>query len=620
MKKSILAVGLIWLIGGTSVWGYDLERPLAGLQKDRPRLLFTAAAQSRVEELAKTDDLLARLIKQNRVNAEEMLTERHVRYEIPDGKRLLKQSRKCVERVVALSLEYRLSGDRRFAQCAIEEMLTAARFKDWNPSHFLDVGEMTVALAIGYDWLYDAMTTDQRAAIKAAIVEHGLRAGLEHYKTEYWWTRRDNNWNQVCNGGMILGALAIADEQPALAQQIMQHAIKSTEHGLSVYSPNGAYPEGPSYWKYGTMYTALTIGSLQTALGHDFDMHKSPGLDRTCDFRIHTIGPLGQYFNYADCGSGAGNTPAVFMLAKIYDRPLYSWVHRERLDGSIATLNEIEPRGQDRYFPLEIVFYDPRGTKPSTKELPLDSFFSSQQDLVTMRSAWGSKDALYVGFKGGDNQASHGHLDIGSFVFDWGGVRWAHDLGGDDYNMPGYFRVKRWSYYRLINASHNTLVINGTNQNDKAIAKIISFVPDAKNPSAVTDMSVAYEGEASSVKRGIALVGRRALQVTDEITGLDGEVRWGMVTKAMIELQGKTALLTESGRRLRAEIIEPAGARFEIDSTKPPTDRENSNQGTSMLAVKVERQADVRITVLLRPDDGKVGVAVLDAPLADWGK
>ena len=133
-------------------------------------------------------------------------------------------------------------------------------------------------------------------------------------------------------------------------------------------------------------------------------------------------------------------------------------------------------------------------------------------------------------------------------------------------------------------------------------------------------MSAACEGQASSVKRGIALVGRRALQVTDEITGLDGEVRWGMVTKAMIELQGKTALLTESGRRLRAEIIEPADARFEIDSTKPPTDIENSNQGTSMLAVKVERQADVRITVLLRPDDGKAGVAVLDAPLADWGK
>jgi hypothetical protein len=195
MKKSILAVVLIWLIGGTSAWGVDLERPLAGLQKDRPRLLFTATDQTRVEKLAKTDDLLARLIKQNRVNAEQMLTDRRVRYEIPDGKRLLKQSRKCVERVVALSLEYRLSGDQRFAQCAIEEMLTAAAFKDWNPSHFLDVGEMTAALAIGYDWLYDVMTADQRAAVRAAIVEHGLQAGLKHYETAYWWTRKDNNWN-----------------------------------------------------------------------------------------------------------------------------------------------------------------------------------------------------------------------------------------------------------------------------------------------------------------------------------------------------------------------------------------------------------------------------------------
>ena len=37
-------------------------------------------------------------------------------------------------------------------------MLTAARFEDWNPSHFLDVAEMTFALAIGYDWHSEGKT------------------------------------------------------------------------------------------------------------------------------------------------------------------------------------------------------------------------------------------------------------------------------------------------------------------------------------------------------------------------------------------------------------------------------------------------------------------------------
>ena len=28
-------------------------------------------------------------------------------------------------------------------------------YPDWNPKHFLDIGEMVTAVAIGYDWCYD---------------------------------------------------------------------------------------------------------------------------------------------------------------------------------------------------------------------------------------------------------------------------------------------------------------------------------------------------------------------------------------------------------------------------------------------------------------------------------
>lgn len=71
--------------------------------------------------------------------------------------------------------------------------------------------------------------------------------------------------------------------------------------------------------------------------------------------------------------------------------------------------------------------------------------------------------ALFVGFKAGANDVNHSSLDLGSFVLDADGLRWATDLGPDDYNLPGYFDTKkgtaspRWKYYRLNNRSNNTL-------------------------------------------------------------------------------------------------------------------------------------------------------------------
>ena len=197
---------------------------LATLRAEHPRLLFSVADQQRIQELAKADGLLERLIHQNQINAVDLLRQPSIRYEIPDGKRLLSQCRECIRRVSSMAMAYRLSGDKQLADGAIREMLVAAKFKDWNPSHFLDTAEMTTALAIGYDWLYDVISEQDRKTIRDAIVRHGLQEGLKIYRSRGWWSQRDNNWNQVCNGGMVLGALAIAEHEPELAERIVSSA------------------------------------------------------------------------------------------------------------------------------------------------------------------------------------------------------------------------------------------------------------------------------------------------------------------------------------------------------------------------------------------------------------
>jgi len=186
-------------------------------------------------------------------------------------------------------------------------------------------------------------------------------------------------------------------------------------------------------------------------------------------------------------------------------------------------------------------------------------------NVVTMRSAWNDHDAAFVGFKGGDNAASHAHCDLGSFIYDVDGVRWAYDLGADDYNLPGYFGKKRWDYYRTRSEGHNTLTIDGPNQDPKATAAIVAFSADPKSAFAVVDLSKAYPS-AKQVLRGVKLIGK-GLLVEDEVaTDEPVDVTWNFHTQAKIKIgeNHRTATLTSAKKTMFLQLLTPASAHFEI--------------------------------------------------------
>ena len=423
------------------------------------------------------------------------------------GPRLLQQSRLCLDRVYTLATMYRLEGDTRFADRARTEMLTAASFPDWNPSHFLDTAEMTHALAIGYDWLHDYLDEEARATIRQAIIEKGLQPALACYKDRVRWVVYTYNWSQVCNGGIGIGALAIADEQPELAEYILSRALVSIRRPMETYAPDGGWDEGPGYWHYATRYNVYFLAALESALGTDFGLSRMPGFSRTGDFRVNFVGPVGHTFNYADATShpGGGDEPGegaaeMFWLARKFHNPLYAWHQHEYLDHPHA---------------LDLLWFDPRVSGPKATGMPLDALFR-KTDVAFFRSAWEDGEAIFLGFKGGDSRASHSHLDLGSFVLDALGHRWAVDLGRDDYNLPGYFSDKRWTYYRMRTESHNTLLIDGENQDPAAKAPIHKFVSTPEHAFAIANLSEAYP-MARRVLRGIGLLERRHVLVQDEV-------------------------------------------------------------------------------------------------------
>lgn len=74
---------------------------------------------------------------------------------------------------------------------SIDVLEAAGNFPDWNPQHYLDVAEMTCAFAIGYDWLYDYWSDEQKAFLAQKIYEYGLVPSYAAYYGDLgsngWW-------------------------------------------------------------------------------------------------------------------------------------------------------------------------------------------------------------------------------------------------------------------------------------------------------------------------------------------------------------------------------------------------------------------------------------------------
>ena len=162
---------------------------LETLKSEHPRLFLHADQLPRLRSRIEADAFLNELYETLLEEAEKTMGQVPVEYKLR-GPRLLHQSRKCLNRVSTLSLAFLISGDIKFANRAKRELFAAAEFPDWNPTHFLDVAEMTAAFGVGYDWLYHVLSDSDRSVIQHALLEKGLKQGLLKYEEPAWWLGR----------------------------------------------------------------------------------------------------------------------------------------------------------------------------------------------------------------------------------------------------------------------------------------------------------------------------------------------------------------------------------------------------------------------------------------------
>lgn len=610
-------------VGAGAAWAAvdagEVERRVRAMGA-HPRLFLKREEEEALRRGLVADPVRSSLRSELLRRADAMLAEAPVE-RVLIGRRLLDKSRTCLSRVLHLGLAWRVTGERKYAVRARDEMLAAAAFIDWNPSHFLDVAEMSAALGIGYDWFHAALSENDRRTVRGAILEKGLRPSLAHDS----WSKASHNWNQVCNAGMAIGSIAIAEDEPALATQLIGRAIETVPLAMKEYAPDGAYPEGASYWVYGTSFNVLLIAALQSALGSDFGLTRSPGFLATADYLLHVHGPTGLPFSYSDAGTGpAGWIPAMHWFASARKAPYLLFHEWQKLEA--LTRGDAPKRG-DRIDPL-LPLWMPAGSARPAAPQALSWTGGGATPVAFHRSSWDA-NATYVAIKGGSPATNHAHMDIGSFVVDADGVRWADDLGMQDYNSLESKGVDlwgkgqdagRWKVFRLGTSAHGVLMVDGRQQVYDSRAPIVS----SRDGRTVVDLSETYRGQLAGARRGAQLRPDRSVVVQDEfVAPASGAVavRWAMVTRAEVRIEGPgRVLLLRDGKRMEVRAAEPAGVEWKVYPTDPPpAPTDAPNPGTRILGFGINLPAGAarRIVVHLVPGSAKVDAGRVQ-PLAEW--
>ena len=588
----------------TEDWYTDYNKLIAERysgENAHPRLLFNSAQLEKKKELIKTDKYMMNSFNRLRQSVTDDMTRGPASK--PDSIEPFYATR--------AALLYNLTGEQKYADYVWASMENLClKEVNWNRDKgfsFLSVGDTMKAVAFVYDWMYNDWTEEQRRIVRNAMVHFGLEITMTYLRPNRNFCGGDGgNWNHIVMGGASLVAMAISgdsDEYNDLVDEVINRSVYGFKriHSKTI-DEAGNYYEGPSYWDYGMGSYLIFLATMYDATGTTSGLMELPGMRNAGNFAMGMSGPKG-YYNFAD-GSGSASYIAAagyFFLSQYYNDPSYgAYQVRYTMDN-----------GGDEY---SLLMYEPKEEYQNfLKYMPQYAYFPGVNEVVTIRHSWADDSAAFLGVKAGDNKVGHGNLDIGSYVFDMLGVRWAHELGRDSYDYD-HMPYGRYTFYRNRAEGQNALVINpveGPDQNIEAYCKIDELTVEDNAAYVTMDITEAYQDKGvDSVKRGFALLNNYgSLLIRDEIQSSDPIKLYSfMHTKASIEVapDGKSAILTQDGRKLHAKLIGSGSAKL-LDMpadplpTSPNPAEMWSRAGYRKLAVYVESEASPTLNLLLTP-------------------
>ncbi|MEX2574331.1 MAG: heparinase II/III family protein, partial [Balneolaceae bacterium] len=357
------------------------------------------------------------------------------------------------------AFRYAFTGDREAGEKAKEAMLKLASFERWNVAWMLEnrfwtyfLGAYTIMpVAYGYDMLHDLLSEEERAFVREALIEKGLKMfHRDMVEMNRMPSHATNHLSVlVTTYGMIATVLHGEDPDNPYMEPYLSGVLEKLEGFVGdTYHEDGSYSEPIGYHGHATNNIVQAFDILERNFGLDYS--KTTAVRKFYYMPILGTGRTGQIQDFGDY-----HFSNPFDLADIRSQ----WfVHRLKDSFLSSYVKQAWEEGRGGY--LGYLWYRDDLEPVSRESLPTSRFFEAR-GMIT-RSDWSDR-ATIVHSRTGPN-ANHYHYDQGSFQIQTNGQALLTDPG---IGQGGYYGNLLFTPYNIQAVAHNVLLIDGDPQSQK---------------------------------------------------------------------------------------------------------------------------------------------------------
>lgn len=330
------------------------------------------------------------------------------------------------------------------------------------------------------------------------IISERLRDELQErilntYMNEdrFWWMAFNlqpggmvNNWNPWCNFNVLQSFLLLENDREKLAKAVYR-TMRSVDEFINYTHEDGACEEGPSYWGHaaGKMYDYLQI--LSDGTKGEISIFNHPMIKNMGEYIVRSYVGDGWVVNFADASARGGGDPAlIYRYGKA--------VESDMMIKHAAYLNDKEIRiSRDIFRTLQnIHHFNELNNIEREQQKPLYSWYPNTEFCYMT-----NKEGFFLATKGGYNNESHNHNDLGTFSLYLNNTPIFIDAGVGTYTRQT-FSGERYSIWTMQSDYHNLPLINGVSQAYGSQYKAKNTAFNSKKMHFSTDIADAYPVEA----------------------------------------------------------------------------------------------------------------------------